>query len=221
MMDAETMLKGMREAFERSPHACRCGTKVLVANRLCGDCEEVERKHRALRDRIRAAAIPAMFAWSNFAAPELSSRVKDRTAIAKAKAAVTGRIDRVVLSGAAGIGKTTLGCAMLIELAPRLAGYFASAIDLSTARALSGLGREADVVAKALQAEVLLVDDLGLDKMSQQSAVSDVIHARHAEQRATVVTTGFDEAAIVSRYGDGIARRLYEGATLIAMRAGK
>ena len=47
------------------------------------------------------------------------------------------------------------------------------------------------------------------------NAVPDVLFERHAEGRPTWLTTAMTREAMAERYGDGLARRVYEGAKII------
>ena len=65
-------------------------------------------------------------------------------------------------------------------------------------------------VEVALEASVLVLDDLDLAPEVHGSAVVDVIHARHRENLPTIVTTTLTPAETAQRFGDGSARRLFE-----------
>ena len=140
--------------------------------------------------------------------------------------------ERVVFTGAAGCGKTSLAVAMLRELyesaskpdaKPALirraeGAMFASAYDLSKARARHPLGQgEAPLIDAAMRATTLVIDDLGSERDGFASAVTEVLYERHAECRTTWVTTWLDEAKARERYGDGISRRLFEGARRVRL----
>jgi DNA replication protein DnaC len=226
MIDFAATLKKIEDDFARSPHACtECGEKLLRADSRCVRCDEQQAADRVERERLASIrrAAPERYRWARFDASELQARVKDPTAIAKARDAAEGKLDRAVLTGPAGRGKTTLAVAMAVEIATRrnVVPYFASAIELATARGKESLGHEPELVECAMGADLCVIDDLGADKLTPQSAVVDVIHARHARMRPTIVTTGFGVEEIAARYGDGIARRVFEGAVVIDVRGAK
>lgn len=207
---------------------------------LCPSCSAASRdrlaarreaEDAAARERMREAGlaqaiatIPAKYQWATFDAPELLTRVKSRAAIEQARAAITA--ERVLLVGGAGVGKTSLACAMLrsiIEAGRRDASEyrrsasarFSGAYWIAKARGEHRLGDgEAPVIREALRASVLVIDDLGIEQ-AKNTALSEVIYERHAEEMPTIVTTGFGFEALAQRYGDGIARRLAEGAKVI------
>lgn len=145
----------------------------------------------------------------------------------------------LVFRGPTGTGKTSLGVAVLnrviraaLDLEPRAlkagsAGAvarglleqgsnarFASAYFLAKARAESPLGRgEAPAIARAVEASVLLLDDVGVE-MVRSSAVPEVLVERAAAEKPTIITTKLDIDGIEQKYrewdGSGLARRLYE-----------
>jgi DNA replication protein DnaC len=215
--DGGGLLKKLQDDLARSPHACEdCGTKLLRAG-VCCDCEEKRRRERELRGQIRESlqSVQERYQWATFDAPELHGRVENHGAIAKARAAAVPTIRWVTLVGSAGTGKSILSVCIMRALERRLRGLFATAIDLSNARASSRLGHEAALVDEALRAELLVVDDLGAETAGRPGALTDVMNDRHGRCRATIVSTGFPEAAVLARYGAGIHRRLFEGAVVI------
>lgn len=207
------------------------------ARNLRQDHDDVLRQQsrEAVERKLAAAAeyIPKGFRWATFDAPELSKRVTNQRAIDDAKAAVGER--GVVLSGNAGSGKTTLACCMLraiiataenepnthTAIAKRAFGVrFIGAYWVAKARHEHRLGEgEAPLVEEAMRASVLVLDDLGIEQ-AKNSAVSEVIYERHANELPTIVTTGFSFPQLVKMYGDGIARRITEHATIIKCQAG-
>lgn len=114
-----------------------------------------------------------------------------------------------------------MSVAIVMAIGPELPGLFVSAIDLGVARAHERLGREAPLVERAMGAPLLVLDDLGAEQLTALSAVGDVIHKRHAGMMPTIISTGFAEQGIAARYGDGIARRVFEGAVVIRVGASR
>jgi DNA replication protein DnaC len=95
--------------------------------------------------------------------------------------------------------------------------YFLPAYELARAASEHSLGEgKSPVVQRALEASLLILDDLGAEPKIHNSPVPDVIYQRHARpELQTVITTGFDDAVLEGRYGQGIARRIFEDAELI------
>ncbi|HEX7667752.1 MAG TPA: hypothetical protein VF407_24665 [Polyangiaceae bacterium] len=139
----------------------------------------------------------------------------------------------VVFMGPPGIGKTTLAVALfrarfereLERTAPTsdvdvtrsvLQFRFVHAHRLAVAR-INGAEGLAELAA-SIRARVLLIDDLGEGATVASNPVRDVIQERHADERETWLTTNFGPKAIAERYGAGIARRIFERATIV--RAG-
>jgi hypothetical protein len=95
----------------------------------------------------------------------------------------------------------------------------APAAVLERARAEHRLGAgEARIVERAMGARVLLLEDLGQDRTTQQSAIVDVVNARHDAELPTWYTTGLTVPQIEARYGAGVARRLSERGTAMVVR---
>lgn len=184
------------------------------------------------------SSIPQAFRWASFDSPDLARRIGSVTAIADARRAVGA--SRMVLVGMAGCGKTSLLAAMLRAWTGQLrsearGGFFVASFRLALARQAHPLGDgEPPEVARALGTPLLCLDELGAEPMPPTSAVAEVIHERHAQGRPTWVTSGLGDAesgpmqfelsriqdAIAKRYGDGVARRLLEGATVINCAGG-
>lgn len=171
-----------------------------------------------LRQRTEAVrrVLPARYAGLDLANPEVERRVQRRGAIAF----VTEHLDAPGLTfmGPSGAGKTTLACAALPTYVRERGGspMFVAARELAQARALHSLGDgEPALVERAMRADVLILDDLGIEEHATRSAVPDVIDERYDRQLVTWVTTGLTVEAITQRYGAGRARRIFEDPVVI------
>ena len=139
----------------------------------------------------------------------------------------SGLADRVVIIGAAGRGKTSLAVA---HLADRIeAGVerarFIPARQLLADRHVGGVSWE----ALALSARLLVLDDLGAELTGAPAGgglaaqrievVSRLLADRHDLDLGHVITTAHERPSIVALYGDGVARRVFDDATVIRCRA--
>ena len=148
-------------------------------------------------------------------APELSKRV------CGAAIGIGGRAfhePRVCFIGASRAGKTSLAVAMLrawVARYERRAMFFA-AHRLGVARLQHPAGHgEAPLVEAAMDAPLVLLDDLGSERDFPSNPIADVIFERHARDLPTWVTTGLSRDALVVRYGAGVTARLFERARVI------
>jgi hypothetical protein len=165
-----------------------------------------------------AASVPHEFAWASLGSPLLVQRVRGGVqAVERARLSVSA--SRVILMGPSGSGKTSLAVAMARAWVDhhKQAATFVLATDLASARSRSRLGSEADEVHQAIGAPLLVLDDLGTDRDIATSAVTEVIFKRHAESRATWITTAMNIDEMRAKYGDGVARRVFERARIISL----
>lgn len=195
---------------------CACGVETMRSP--CWDCTKAEEAahENALRTLDASRTIPSMYDWARLDAPELGHRVASREPLQ----VVGGRIvasPRVLLCGPAGAGKTSLAVACFRKrLSPKC--VFATAFDVARARIQHRAGYgEAPTVDTALRASLLLLDDMGQESQGGSASVAEVIFERHARNLPTWITTGLGLGDIGRRYGDGILRRVAEGALIVQL----
>jgi DNA replication protein DnaC len=222
LFDVQALVRDLAAKLEASPHRCRggCGMHTLRENQSCDPCDEKRKREMWRHERFRQtlSTVPSRLKWAtSLQAPELDARVAMPAALAKARAIDLAKVDRIVCQGPAGSGKSSIATATAMSFvrANSKEGMFVDAFELSIARRNSRLGSEADLVYKALKSDILILDDLGLEGMSQTGVVAEVIHRRHSKELPTIITTGFTSAAILAGYGDGLKRRVFEGACVI------
>lgn len=133
----------------------------------------------------------------------------------------TGCRTNLCLHGDTDTGKTytayALGHAMF---AKGLAPFAITAPDLLIAMRPEGDPRLVDL---ALVADVLIVDDFGVDKASEFTSEAwwRVTDFRAREHKSTVVTTNESGATLTAKYGKRVTSRLFNGRTLYVATAGR
>jgi len=219
------------QKIEWASRTCECGAKFEAVATLtdahCKKCTDDRWRREAYEQGLERMAVttlkelPPRFRWASFGAPELAQRVKPRSAIEKAKAALDAQT--IVLLGPAGGGKTSLAGALLPAMAAhrKTVGRFATSFDIAEARRKNRLGQgEATIIATAMHAGVLLLDEIGAEK-SNDLAVDEVIRFRHDNELPSIYTSGFNREDIGNRYGAGVERRIFEGAVVLCLGVGR
>lgn len=197
--------------------------------------KELERAAREAERQVQAREqewmrlVGKRYAWATPAAPELVKRCHpQRTAGGSATPgeaidAILAHEGNVVLRGLPGAGKTSLLVAALrvrfnrADWRTRL--VMADATDLGVCRIQHPAGQgEAPLVEAAMVANLLLLDDLGNERQTQNNAVPDVIMSRHRDDLPIWFTTGETREQVAAKYGGGVMRRVFDGALVIEMR---
>ena len=229
MNDFETILRGFAPAKAADAEYGRCdscGEPTFPGIARCVECVRREERRRAAIGyalRVAGAAIPRSFAFARagFDDETVRARIRDAAGLQRVRAAADGT-SSLLLRGPAGAGKTTVAAVVAWARARQgIAPMWADVFELANAVVRAPIGRTPELVTAACTAPLLILDDLGSEPNVATSPISEVIHRRHANALATIVTTWADLAAIQGKYGDGIARRLHERAVVVELRAPK
>jgi DNA replication protein DnaC len=175
----------------------------------------------ARRSAVASRKLPPAFAWASFDGEDADRLAAPEQAISRARMAQGA--SRIVFVGPAASGKTSLAAALLRAryVATGCKFLFEPAWRVAQARSRHPLGAgEPDVVQEALRTELFVLDDFGNEKPNPTSAVEDIIFERHWQALTTWVTTHLNPDQVSARYGDGIARRIFERAVIIDCGAG-
>ena len=215
----------------RQPETCTLcdgsGWKIVERGGLSGaaPCEcQLPARVESLTEH---AAIPGNFAGASFGLFRLDHLKSDPVAfvgVANAHRAacefVTGFSRHqdppgLLIAGPSGTGKTHLAVAVLRGvIAMGVRGLFLDCGHLlEQVRATFGSGRldREEVLGAAMQAELLVLDDLGAQASSDwvRDTLASVITHRYNERKATVVTTALTDDEM-TKLGDRSASRLRE-----------
>lgn len=197
----------------------------------CTSCEKKilqDERYEALKARWNAM-IPKRFQWASFDSELLRKRCRATSKQIAEFRAYGGTT--TLLRGLSGTGKTSLAIAKLREVMSEakhaialerwwiykrgFRARFVTAFDLARAYQEHGLGEGSPaLVSGALQASVLVLDELGMELdiyKSSAAVIREVLHTRHTDNRPTILTSYLTRAQIDQHYGAGITRRLEEG----------
>ena len=167
--------------------------------------------------------VPARFQWAAFGAQWHPT--VDATALRRLEAIGArdgkGANPLLTLWGPSGSGKTSAAVALMrarLTASPRPVGLFTTAVELVAATKATPLGQPVELVERSKRVPILVLDDMGQEASGEWNrVVVEVIHARHADNLWTAVTTFYDLgdgsadlAKAAERYGAGLLRRLKE-----------
>lgn len=176
---------------------------------------DVAARAQSRRKASSLETIPAEFRWATLNAPAIRDRVANPAALTLAPAARDSR--RVVFVGPSGAGKTSLAAAIFrarVEAVPEASAVFTPVWRLTMARARSE-DSDPELLARCKRCDLLILDDLAERQTVPSDPVPDLIRERHAEAKATWVTTYMSLEQVAARYGDDIARRIFQRSLLI------
>ncbi len=188
------------------------GWKVAVSAAAEGKAQPCDCRRQRERERmLEQAGIPARYVsclLENFEIqpPGAAASPSLRQALGKARAfvedyIVRGRRTGLLLSGPCGVGKTHLGVGMVQKLMLDYAipCRFADHRELLKRIQATYDPRhpqtEAAVIGPYLDAEVLLLDDLGVGRATEWAleTLHYILNARYSRNRTTLITTNYED----------------------------
>jgi len=204
-----------------------CGCAAGVA-RADSDRERQDAVARQLRSRRNArvwgsAGVPPhLAAWSLDSYP-----VTDETsAIVNAVRAWVTSQRWLLLHGGYGVGKSGLAVGVLRQLVEDgRVGLFVTVPDLLARLRQTFGGRpedgaEADVMASLVETDVLVLDDMGAERMSGwvSETIFRLVNARHDWHRRTIVTSNLEPGDLSEHIGERTMWRILELADVLHVR---
>lgn len=152
---------------------------------------------------LAEARIPARYRKCDFSTFLLYDNEKLQRAVGKARkfAAAFPVVDRgLLLIGPPGIGKTHVAVSVLQEVVLKgMRGvYYDTRSLLSTIRSTYNpvtRASEADVLGEVMRAELLVLDDLGAERLTDwvEETIHLIVNTRYNEKRPTVFTTNYED----------------------------
>lgn len=180
---------------------------------VCNDCGAMVSEHYSPNARDAGTVITQTPWWDETCPPNYKEVITGKRFPAHCDAAAIKRVadwnyserKGLVLIGASGIGKT-----MSLWLKARdlekagIKPVFLSAVEF--ARKLAIAARDLDKAEWLMKANVLIVDDLGKEKLSAAVAplIWEVIDSRNNHRLPTLISTRFRGSSFVDRFSDPI-----------------
>lgn len=189
---------------------------------VCGRCIE-EMGRQRLRENIPAAPVAAPGQPLGTRDPEIDQfdgEVASKAREWMAKAA-TNRGSLLIL-GPVGTGKTQLACAIANALKPNMSVRIVEARHIlrDFRKAWDAIdGRESEVWNKYIEPRVLVLDDVGAGRASDndKDRISELLCDRYADDKPTVVVSNLDQKVFKVEVGDRAYSRLRHDGTLIRL----
>ena len=189
------------------PAPCTCPGAVAAAAAKRTDREREERQRRLVeRDRLlMRSGLPAKYLRATFGDAVVTEH--NREALAKAREFAERGAGGLLLSGPVGRGKTYIAACIVNHRLDKLQWtVFGNVVSLlgRIRRTYDDWSREDewDVVNELTSVPVLVLDDLGKDRVTDwvEQLLYQVIDTRYRENRALVVTTNLGLRDLRDRY---------------------
>lgn len=211
------------------------GEETVFVFGCCDDCTQIRDAHYRRNTEPMASAsrspwwdehCPALYR-ELLAAPELPESVRSPEAFRRILDWTPQPGGRgLIITGDTGAGKTTAMWGLARSLEEKQFGVvLLTAVELQ--RQLSEAARDIKGVKHLTHCRVLMVDDLGKEKLTASVAALlwEVVDSRYANRRPMVLTTRYGGAAFEARFGDNvlgidIRRRIVESCERVALNTG-
>lgn len=204
----------------------RCGAPV-EGRRTCATCQDAADDGARLDATYRT--VPPRFRWALSAdAQALAARVQAHPVVVR-RGLEAPPSSSLLFTGRTGAGKTSLAVAMLGAWMradrSRHGALYVEASVLARSRARHRLGDgEPPLMAAALSAPLVLLDDLGQEREDRDGCLTDLVYRRTDAELPTWITCGLpgdDVPAIAEqlarRYDGGFVRRVLEMGRRVAL----
>ena len=217
----EQMAQRMKDQIQNQPK-CDKHPDYRIINGWCEQCEkeqleaaDIKKTRDNINDYLKLAGVPMQFIGKEFTIKGLSLPSQFTGQIQDYIGAMQND-PNLMLTGGTGSGKTTIACAILKEYmyAGNRDCEFVTVPDLlleirSTFQKDSTV-HEKDVIDRYTKADLLVLDDLGSEKVSEFALQSFylILDRRIRDMKGTIVTTNLTIAEVKENYGARIASRL-------------
>lgn len=202
----------------------RCCREIAKANAdgVCFDCqrEAAAKADLLLAERDALATIPQRFQWVHGAHAQLADILgapSTQWVGKRVKQLLAEPLPFVTITGQKGAGKTCLAVAMMRA---QLGGaFYIAAHQLAVSVSQHGLGQgDPYPMSRALSAPLLVLDELrDPGSAPAKVALERVLWERYDANLRTIITTGLTRAQVVSLFGEGAERRLFDEAVLVPL----
>lgn len=213
------------EAYVRGLAAwqcAQCGAPLATrqapgeGDRFCWDCARPKPRALGRADALEAAGVPRRLArtpWHKRGLPRAQHDPEFQLDH------WTGEPWCVLICGPSGAGKSMAAAELLWRLLPTCPGaQWRAAREVSEALRTFADSETHREMAEACRSALLVVDDYGkgMNRQGDRDDVDGMLHMRHGEMLATIVTSNLSPAEILALDG-GIGRRLVSDGAVISL----